>query len=179
MFAQRLKQLRHEKQVSQSELASVLNISNRTISMYEQEKSKPNAEILSKIADFFHVPIDYLAGNSNVKDIKYASINKELGLSDNAIRNLKKCLELNYDISAFIENDNFVKLMEAYTEYIFLLNLPEPLETYEYGYDSFDMNDSFDVLQKNFLDHLEDMPTKEAYQVYINTIFQKLLKTAK
>lgn len=179
MFSQRLKQLRTERQISQSELATALNISNRTISMYEQEKSKPNAETLSKMAAFFHVPVDYLTGNSNVKDIKYATINEELGLSDKAIQNLKECLSLNYNVSAFIENTSFIKLMEAFTEYILLLNLPEPLDSYEYGYDSFDMTDPFDVLQKNFLDHLEDMPTKEAYQIYIGTLIQKLLNTTK
>lgn len=179
MFAQRLKQLRNEKQVSQAELASALNISNRTISMYEQGNSTPNTELLAKIADFFNVPIDYLTGNLNVKNVEYASINETLGLSDKAIANLKKCLSLNYDVSHFIENDIFLKLMEAYSEYILLINLPEPIESYDYGYDSFDMNDPFDVLQKNFLDHLEDMPNKEAYQVYIGSLMQRILNTTK
>lgn len=179
MFAQRLKQLRTEKKISQSELASTLNISNRTISMYEQGNSTPNTELLSKIADFFHVPVDYLTGNSNVKNMNYIAINEELGLSDKAIQNLTKCFSLNYNTSSFIESDTFIKLMEAYTEYLLLLHLPEPIEPYEYGYDSFDLSNPLDLLQKNFLDHLEDMPSKEAYQVYIGSLLQKLLNSTK
>lgn len=177
MFAKRLKELRIENHVSQAKLASELDISNRTISMYEQGNSEPNVEILVKIADYFNVTADYLTGKTNVRNIKYDNINKTLGLSDAAISVIQKCNFLNYNISEFIENPVFIKLMEAYSEYILLVNLPDPIDSYEYGYDSFDMNDSLDVLQKNFLDHLQDMPNKEAYQIYINSLLQKLLNS--
>lgn len=179
MISKRLKQLRSEHNLTQSDLATNLGIAKTTLAAYEQEKSEPNIETLVKISEIFNVPIDYLTGKSDVKNLQYDTLNKELGLSDKAIGNLKKCLSLKYDASTFIENDIFPKLIEAYTEYLLLLNLPDEPQTYEYGYDSFDMNNPFDVLQKNFLDHLENMPTKEAYQVYISSLFQKLLNTTK
>lgn len=175
MLSTRLKQLRSERNLTQTDLANVLNIAKTTVAAYEQGKSEPSIDTLIKIADYFNVSIDYLSGKSDVKNIKYAAINEELGLSDNAIQNLKKCLALNYDSSSFIGNNLFVKLMEAYTEYILLVDLPNPPESYDYGYDSFDMSDPFDVLQKNFLDHLQDMPSKEAYQIYIQSLLQKIL----
>lgn len=175
MLSTRLKQLRTEKNLTQTDLANILGIAKTTVAAYEQGKNEPSISTLIKIADYFNVSMDYLTGNNDVKNIKYALINKELGLSDNAILNLKKCLSLNLNASTFIENELFIKLIEAYTEYILLLNLPDPPESYDYGYDSFDMNDSFDVLQKNFLDHLQDMPSKELYQIYIQSLLQKIL----
>lgn len=85
MFAQRLKQLRTERQISQSELASALNISNRTISMYEQGNSEPNVETLSKIADFFNVTTDYLIGRTEGKTTDLQSLYEEIGLSEKSI----------------------------------------------------------------------------------------------
>lgn len=94
MFAQRLKQLRTERQVSQSELASALKISNRTISMYEQGNSEPNVENLSKIADFFNVTTDYLIGRTEGKTSDLQALYEEIGLSENSISFLKSLAEL-------------------------------------------------------------------------------------
>lgn len=90
MFKQRLKELRLEKKISQAELASELNISNRTISMYEQGKSEPNIEILLKIAKYFHVTSDYLIGLSDKKnaDFEIIYMSRQLGLSERSIEEL-------------------------------------------------------------------------------------------
>lgn len=89
MFSKILKQLRSEKHISQSELASALNISNRTISMYEQGNSEPTVETLIKLADFFNVSADYLIGRSEGRLLEDHEIYERLGLNDEAIL----CLE--------------------------------------------------------------------------------------
>lgn len=65
MFKDRLKECRGRKEISQRELASVLNLSPSTIAMYETGQREPDAETLSKIADFFGVSIDYLIGRTD------------------------------------------------------------------------------------------------------------------
>lgn len=85
MFAQRLRQLRTERKISQSELAAVLNISNRTISMYEQGNSEPNVETIIKIADYFNVTTDYLIGRANEKTPELQQLYESIGLSENSI----------------------------------------------------------------------------------------------
>ena len=89
MFAIRLKELRAEKQISQAELAAMLNISNRTISMYEQGNSEPNVETLAKIAAYFYVSTDYLIGITNSRNPDNRSVSDELNLSDEAVDILK------------------------------------------------------------------------------------------
>lgn len=93
MFAQRLKQLRTERQISQSELASALNISNRTISMYEQGNSEPNVDTLSKIADFFNVTTDYLIGRTEGRTIDLQALYEEIGLSESSLSFLRSLTE--------------------------------------------------------------------------------------
>lgn len=70
MFAKRLKELREQLNISQTQLANDLNLSRSTISSYELNKRQPDFEILEQLADYFNVSIDYLLGRSNLKTFK-------------------------------------------------------------------------------------------------------------
>lgn len=61
-FANRLKDLRKSKDLSQSQLASRLGISKSTVSMLEVGSRKPSWELMEQIADFFNVDMNYLLG---------------------------------------------------------------------------------------------------------------------
>ena len=62
IFGKRLKELRYEKNLSQIELAKNLNIGKTSISEWEIGKKEPVLSNARKIADFFDVSLDYLAG---------------------------------------------------------------------------------------------------------------------
>ena len=57
-----LKALRNECGVGQNELADVLNLSNASISYWENGLQEPSASALFKLAQYFKVSIDYLVG---------------------------------------------------------------------------------------------------------------------
>ncbi len=61
-FAERLKDLRLEKGLSQRELAKSVNISHVAIIRWENETHSPNAEAVVTLAKFFGVTTDYLLG---------------------------------------------------------------------------------------------------------------------
>jgi transcriptional regulator with XRE-family HTH domain len=61
-FADRLKELRVEKQVGQVELANAINVSKGTISLWENGLREPKLSNLISLATFFNVTIDFLAG---------------------------------------------------------------------------------------------------------------------
>lgn len=74
MFAQRLKLLRNEADLSQQELANQLKcVSKSSINMYERGEREPGLETTEAIADFFNVDIDYLYGRTDIKN-KYADL---------------------------------------------------------------------------------------------------------
>lgn len=77
-FAMRLKKLREQKKLNQTELANLLEVSNGSISKWERGDRQPDYETLEKIADTFNVTIDYLLGRS---DIKYKSDNSQINFS--------------------------------------------------------------------------------------------------
>ena len=56
----RLKELRKAKGLSQQRLATDLNTNQNTISRYETGERQPSIDELIRIADYFHVSIDYL-----------------------------------------------------------------------------------------------------------------------
>lgn len=66
-FAQRLKKERTDRDISQTDLGKILNLSKQTISSYENGGSFPGQETLNKIANYFNVSIDYLMGRSDIK----------------------------------------------------------------------------------------------------------------
>ena len=64
-FKERLKELRIERNLSQLEIANILNMSKMAISHWEKGRSEPCIEQLKILANLFNVTIDYLVGYSD------------------------------------------------------------------------------------------------------------------
>lgn len=58
----RIKQLRKKNKLTLIELSKKINISNNTISQYENERRNPTEETWQKLANFFNVSVPYLKG---------------------------------------------------------------------------------------------------------------------
>ncbi len=61
----RIKDLREDRDLRQSDLSAATGIDQRTISNYETGKTLPDAYALIRLADFFEVSIDYLLGRTD------------------------------------------------------------------------------------------------------------------
>lgn len=61
-FADKLKMLREEKELSQEQLAKILQVNQTTISTWELGKKLPDFINIVKISKFFGVTSDYLLG---------------------------------------------------------------------------------------------------------------------
>ena len=59
-FGDRLRNLRNERNLHQSELGEILELSPSAIGSYERNLREPSYTHLAKIADLFGVSIDYL-----------------------------------------------------------------------------------------------------------------------
>lgn len=64
-FAERLKELRNEMNLSRCDLARILLVNPRTISYWELGQRECNLEQLYKIAQIFKVSADYILGLEN------------------------------------------------------------------------------------------------------------------
>lgn len=64
-----LKRLRTSANITQLQLAKVLNISQQNLCRYETGQNEPDIETLKKIADYFDVSLDFLCDRPRPYDI--------------------------------------------------------------------------------------------------------------
>lgn len=69
IFAKKIKDLRVDSDMSQTEIANFLGISQRAYSHYEKADREISLDSLVKISDYFNVSIDYLLGRTNKKEV--------------------------------------------------------------------------------------------------------------
>lgn len=67
-FSDRLKDLRNSKGLTQQDLADILKVERPTIAGYETKGKQPDYEKLLILSEYFNVSIDWLLGNSEIKE---------------------------------------------------------------------------------------------------------------
>ena len=107
MTHNRIKELRKNKGLSQSQLANKVGISNQVISFYENNKREPKIETWQALANFFDVSVPYLQGIDDKPNTGYS---KEY---------IYKCLDDAYkekwkDPTGQIMGGGFDKVVDAY-----------------------------------------------------------------
>lgn len=63
----RLKSLREERGLFQSDIAKVLGISVAAVGFYENEKRDMSPDTILKLAEYFNVTTDYLLGKTDLR----------------------------------------------------------------------------------------------------------------
>ena len=70
ILARRLLALRKERGYTQREVAIYSDITEQTYQNYERMTREPKLEVLIRIADVYHVSLDYLVGRTDVKAVQ-------------------------------------------------------------------------------------------------------------
>lgn len=92
----RLKQLRLDAGLTQSELSKILKISASAIGMYEQGRREPDYDTLMKMATYFNVSTDYLIGYSDKRNTAKPSA-VPFDLTQEEIEHIKKYRQIDSD----------------------------------------------------------------------------------
>ncbi len=61
-FGKRIVELRKEREMSQTDLATELGIHKNVLGRYERGEAKPSIDVAKNIADLLSVSLDYLVG---------------------------------------------------------------------------------------------------------------------
>ena len=69
VFGTRLKELRKEKKLKQTEMAELLELAPRNYQRLEYGKTNVTAMTLMFLGDYFHVSVDYLLGRTDSRAI--------------------------------------------------------------------------------------------------------------
>ncbi|HBL36580.1 MAG TPA: XRE family transcriptional regulator [Firmicutes bacterium] len=67
-FGAKLRALREEQGLYQKDLAEKLELTQKTISNYENNERFPDQKTLHKIADLFNVSLDYLLDRTTIRN---------------------------------------------------------------------------------------------------------------
>ena len=105
----KLKQLRQERNLSLRDLACQLDIPYSSLGKYERGDQQPSLETLIKIADYFHVSVDYLIGRSTNSTLSTQLLYDKIGLSDESILFLESLKQHFTDIEGS-EFENIIPL---------------------------------------------------------------------
>ena len=66
-YRDRIRALREDNDYSQTKIANILNIGQRTYADYELGKTRIPVDSLIKLAKFYNVDMNYISGVSNIK----------------------------------------------------------------------------------------------------------------
>ena len=69
LYLKRIRNLREDKDLTQTDIAKILNCSQRVYSDYECGKVAISVENLMVLANYYDVSLDYLTGRTNKKEM--------------------------------------------------------------------------------------------------------------
>lgn len=84
----RIRDLREDRDLRQSDVAEATGIDQRTLSNYETGKTSPDSFALIKLADFFDVSADYLIGRDFDRDEKIKNLLGKIDSVQNEINEI-------------------------------------------------------------------------------------------
>lgn len=110
-FAEKLRQLRERRGISQEKLAEELGVSRQVITKWENGAGTPKIENLKALADCFHVTLDELLGRTEASDrdlaTQYQMTIDELRLySQTTVDLMDRAIRLGAKMSKEIQNQN-------------------------------------------------------------------------
>lgn len=105
MLANRLKELRNTNDLTQSDIANMLGVTQQAVARWENGKSEPDTKTLVWYANYFEVSLDYLLSNNNISTMPKLSKDQRNLLRDiesltndgrNLIRGMIKSLKVSH-----------------------------------------------------------------------------------
>lgn len=171
MFCDILKKLRHESNLTQSELADRLNITRSALSLYELGKRTPDFNTLIKIADNFDVSIDFLLRRNeknNTLGSRIKVLRKEYNMTQTDLANKLNITKSN--ISKYENNivDPSLEILKTMSDIFdvsvdYLLgktNIRKDVNTFAAHTDDEDLSEEAKAELENFKDYLRNKYSK-------------------
>ena len=69
IFAERIKNLRLERSLTQEAVGEIIGVKRYAVYSYEKGRACPEMKSLVALADYFEVSMDYLAGRTDKREV--------------------------------------------------------------------------------------------------------------
>ncbi|WWU64686.1 helix-turn-helix transcriptional regulator [Clostridium baratii] len=152
-IGENIKKIRIKKGISRKKLAKELNVSEPTISRYENNKREPNLETLKKIANVLECDLSRLIGIIDWFD----EIDEEIAKSDKIIGLMEKQLPLEVASLKSFDKDGIKELLTSTVADMLLLSINST--ELPYTLDDFSTNELEEI--GNFLSIAYDLKITE------------------
>ena len=87
---ERMKVLRKESGMTQTELARKISYTSQNINQIEKGKINPSVDVLKAYAEYFHVSIDFLLNGENFhSELKTSGIEEDLDVIQKTVTHIK------------------------------------------------------------------------------------------
>lgn len=107
----KIKNIRHNNNMSQEELAKILKINRNNLSRIETNKSLPTAEVLYRFANYFNISIDSLLGiNLNDQETSESKKNKVKKITQQCMYLTNTDLDFILNMIYVMTNNNKIRL---------------------------------------------------------------------
>ena len=77
VFGKRIKQLRKQHRLTQSELGEMVGLTQQSITAWETGRTYPNLETAAALADIFDISLDYLAMGTKSKTLTLQDLSED------------------------------------------------------------------------------------------------------
>lgn len=91
----RIRELREDRDLRQSDISQITGIDQRTLSNYETGKTNPDSFAIIKLSEFFEVTTDYLLGVSDYNYYNSQHILSEISDIQSRLDNLYEFIKKN------------------------------------------------------------------------------------
>lgn len=85
-FGKRLKILRDDRELPMSKLAEAIGSTKSALSRYENGTMEPGLKVLRKLAEYFGVTMDWLAGNGDINDVQFSNKEQYMNVINKCIK---------------------------------------------------------------------------------------------
>lgn len=176
-FSEKIKELRKEKGVNQEKASEKMGMAISSLRNYENGRL-PDTEQLRKIQQYYNVPYEYLLNDDcTTKNYNNMEISKELGLSDEAIINLKKFQMVKSEntksnnnivsaidlINSILENIDLIGLLNSY------ISINNSIDNYTTNH----INDSLNNMIEEFICNMDiDLSNKQITKLHTKEILK-------
>lgn len=76
-FAARLKQLRNQRGLTQTEVAAAIGVTRSVVSLYENEMRQPSPDMIVALARLYGVSTDYLLRGDNCSFVDVSGLSEQ------------------------------------------------------------------------------------------------------
>nr|WP_319398057.1 helix-turn-helix transcriptional regulator [uncultured Carboxylicivirga sp.] len=88
-FGKNIRKIRSIKKISQSEFASIFDLSRASIGSYEEGRAEPKIEIINKVAKYFSITIDELINKElTVNELYHFDVGNEPVFKNTSVKNI-------------------------------------------------------------------------------------------